>query len=262
MMAGWRGGDEKAFINRGMRKMKKTVLITGSTGGIGAAVALQFAREGWNILGQYRSSERKARALKRSLEKFNAACVFWKVDFLSKAQTMAFIRKMKAYEIHSLVNNAGAYVVKRHFKELTLQNLTDSFMVNTFAPIVLATHVFDRMQKKKYGRIVNISSIAAKYGGGFVYSMHYGCAKRALEGLTKTLARQGAKDNILVNTVRPGVIDTGFHGRSRRDIEKRVPFIPLQRMGTPEEVARLVFYLGSDENQFMTSETVTISGGE
>jgi NAD(P)-dependent dehydrogenase (short-subunit alcohol dehydrogenase family) len=134
-------------------------------------------------------------------------------------------------------------------------------MVNTFAPILLTANIFMRMKEKSFGRIINISSIAAKYGGSG-YSMHYGCSKLALEGLTKTLSREGAEYNVLVNTIRPGVIDTEFHKKYPKDMEKRIAMIPLKRMGTPKDVADMVYYLGSDENKFITNETIAISGGE
>lgn len=242
--------------------MKKTVLITGITGGIGSAIALQFAKEGWNVLGQYHSSPQKMQALKEAIGKFKGECSSFRANFVSKTELGQFINHLKKYKIDSLVNNAGGYVAKRHFEKLTAEDLIDTFMLNTFAPILIATHLFVQMQKRKYGRIVNISSIAAKYGGGFTYSMHYGCAKRALEGLTKTLARQGAKDNILVNTIRPGVIDTDFHKKTRKDINKRIGLIPLQKMGKPEDIAKMVFYLASDQNEFITNEIVTVAGGE
>ena len=241
--------------------MKKTILITGITGDIGYAIALQFAREGWNILGQYHSSQRKMQELKRVIEKLNVKCAFFQADFFSRIQLANFINNIKKYKIHSLVNNAGGYVVKKHFEKLTTENLTDTFMMNTFAPVLITANLFAQMQKRKYGRIVNISSIAAKYGGSS-YSMHYGCSKRALEGLTKTLAREGAKDNILVNTIRPGVIDTALHKKFPKDMKKRIRLIPLQKMGKPGDIAKMVFYLASDQNEFITNEIVTVAGGE
>jgi 3-oxoacyl-[acyl-carrier protein] reductase len=92
--------------------------------------------------------------------------------------------------------------------------------------------------------------------------MHYGCSKRALEGLSKTIAKEGAEYNILVNTIRPGVIDTDFHKKFPKDMRKRIEQIPLKKMGKASDVADLVFYLGSDKNNFITNEIVTISGGE
>lgn len=241
--------------------MKKTVLITGITGDIGSAIALQFAREGWDILGQYNSSKAKVSELKAAIEEFGVTSSFFKVDFTSESKLSKFLRRIKKYEIHSLINNAGSIVIKKHFEELTFENLTDVFCMNTFAPILITTEIFPQMRKRKFGRVVNISSISAKYGGSS-FSMHYGCSKRALEGLTKTLAREGARDNVLVNTIRPGVIDTAMHKKFPKDIKKRIGLIPMQKMGTPEDVAKMAFYLGSDENQFIANQIIAVAGGE
>ena len=92
--------------------------------------------------------------------------------------------------------------------------------------------------------------------------MHYGCSKLALEGMTKTLAREGAEYNVLVNTIRPGVIDTEFHKKFSKDMLKRISMVPMKKTGRPEDVADLVFYLGSNKNNYITNEIVTISGGE
>jgi len=142
-----------------------------------------------------------------------------------------------------------------------LQDIHRTFMINAFVPFVISSAVFIKMKRNNFGRIVNISSIAAKYGGS-AYSMHYGCSKRALEGITKTLSKEGASCNVLVNTVRPGVIDTDFHKKFPKDMQERIKIIPLKRMGQVEEVADMVFFLSSDKNTFITNQTIGVSGGE
>lgn len=249
---------DKSKVNK---TSKRTVLITGATGGIGKETAIRFAQEGWNIIGHYFSSEEKAKQLKKAIDKFKVNCHLFKVDFSSKKEVHSFVDRIKKFNIDSLINNAGTYILSRHFTKLTIDDITDTFMVNAFTPILLAAHIFTQMRKRHFGRVVNISSVAAKYGGSS-NSLHYGCSKLALEGLTKVLAKEGAQYNLLVNTIRPGVIDTEFHQRFPKDMKKRISMIPLRRMGRAADIAEMAFYLGSDKNNFITNEVITISGGE
>ena len=241
--------------------LTKTILITGSTSDIGRKIAIRFAKEGWNILCHYNSSKAKAVELKKVLIKYGGKHELLRADLSSKNQIQSFKNKLDKFNIDVLVNNAGTYTVSKYFSELTIEDITKTFMVNTFAPMIISPYLFMRMREQGFGRIVNISSIAAKYGGSG-FSMHYGCSKRAIEGLTKTLAKEGAKSNVLVNTIRPGVIDTEFHKKFPKDMQKRISMIPLGKMGTPEDIAEMVFYLGSERNNFITNEIITIAGGE
>lgn len=240
---------------------QKTVLITGITSDIGHEIAIRFAKKGWKIIGHYYSSEKKAGELKDEIDILGVNCYLLRADFSSKTEIIRLDKKLQEFQIDTLINNAGTYTESKHFSTLTIDDMIKTFMVNTFAPMLLSNSLFVRMKERRFGRIVNISSIAAKYGGSS-YSMHYGCSKSALEGLTKTLAKEGAEYNVLVNTTRPGVIDTDFHVKFPKDMEKRIAMIPMQRMGNPREVADVVYYLGSDVNSFITNEIITISGGE
>lgn len=252
---------KKDAENRMQKNSNKTVLITGATSGIGREVTIRFAREGWDILCHYFSSENEAEELKKKVAKMGIDCHLYNADFSSRKQILNLIDKLKRFNITSLVNNAGSYTVSKNFSDLTIGDITNTFMVNTFAPMLLSAHIFIQMKKNRFGRIVNISSIAAKYGGAS-HSMHYGCSKLALEGVTKTLAREGACHNVLVNTIRPGVIDTEFHKKFPKNMEKRISLIPLKKMGSPCDIADMAYYLGSEKNNFITNEILTVSGGE
>lgn len=240
---------------------RKTVFITGATSGIGQQIAVAFARQGWDLICHYHRSSQKLKELLRIARKHNVNCEFIRADFVSPGQLKSLQGQIKRWKIDSLINNAGTYISQKHFSRLDLEEIEETFMVNFFSALLISSEAFSNMKKRNFGRIVNISSIAAKYGGSGT-SLAYGCSKCALEGLTKTLAKEGAANNILVNTVRPGFIDTDFHKKFPKDINRRIQMIPLRRIGAPAEVADLVYYLGSERNTFITNETIAVSGGE
>ncbi len=249
-------GKRKSHINSG-----RTILVTGAAGDIGRVIAIRFAEEGWNVLCQYFSSATKAKKLKKMIETYDVECQLLQADFSSGTDIHHFIKKLSTFTIDTLVNNAGVYVSTKHFNKLTVDDITHVFMVNTIAPTLLSSYVFPLMKKRRFGRIVNISSIAAKYGGSS-HSMHYGCSKRAIEGLTKTLSREGAEHNVFVNTIRPGVIDTQAHKKYQKNMKRRIAMVPAKKMGSPHDIADVVFHIGSDKNNFITNEVITIAGGE
>lgn len=247
-------------MNKTKKPPKKVVLITGITGGIGQSTAYLFAQEGWDIIGQYCSSRKASEDLKKELIKFDVDVDMYKVDLLSQSQTNTFLKRVKKRKVDALVNNAGSLICKKTYGKLDWRFLQGSFALNITAPTLLTQAVFPFMRKQKSGHIVNVSSIAAKYGGSMT-SLAYGCSKRALEGLTKTLASEGARSNILVNTVRPGVIDTNFHKKFPKDMNRRAKLVPLRRLGVAEEVARVIYFLVAG-NTYITNETITVAGGE
>ncbi len=134
--------------------------------------------------------------------------------------------------------------------------------LNAKAPFFLARRAFGAMQRRGGGKIINISSIAARYGGSS-RTMHYGAAKAALESLTVGLARAGAPYRILVNAVQAGFIRTPFHRAIKgKDLARRIRMIPLQRAGEPDDVARVALFLASSAGDFITGQIVTVSGGD
>ena len=133
--------------------------------------------------------------------------------------------------IDVLVNNAGWVFGNTHFLNLNPEDWDRTFALNTRAPFLLSRLAFRAMQEQDGGKIINISSVSAKYGGS-AYTMHYGASKAALDALTVGLSRAGAEYGILVNSIRCGFINTAFHrkmGRTEADILKRTELIPLKR---------------------------------
>jgi len=237
------------------------VLITGGASGIGLAILRRFVAEDWNVLCHYHSNKEQAREVQKAALVLGVDCELIQADLSTENGIEHLVHSLKGRAVDSLVNNAGSYIVQKHFSKMTTADLSPSFLLNLAAPFLISSALFPAMCSRGFGRIVNISSIAAKYGGSN-FSMHYGCFKRGLESTTLTLAREGAEQGVLVNTIRPGVIDTSVHRQFPKDMQARLELIPMKRMGTAKEVAELVYYLGSEMNSYITGQTVAVSGGE
>ena len=215
------------------------VLITGISSDIGQVIAEKFHNRGWNVFGTYYKTIYHA-----------SMFTLYKVDFEILGLVNTFVRKLDK-RIDCLIDCVGDYC----------DNSLYTFKLNCISHIILHKELFQKMKKNNFGRIISISSIAAKYGSS-IDNMAYGCSKRALEGIALTLAREGASHNVLANNIRAGCIDTKFHQRHKKDMNKRKEMIPMKKLGTTEDIAKMAYYLGSEENQFITGETITIAGGE
>ena len=157
-------------------------------------------------------------------------------------------------------NNAGM-INPKSILDISIKDFDDTFKVNSRAPFILSRDAFSYMKKNRFGRVINISSIVVNYGKGRNDSIHYAASKATLEILTVGLAKMGAKFNILVNSIRPGVILTKIQ-KNRENLEDRIKMIPIQRAGQVEDISNFVVYLASERGNFITGQTFTISGGE
>jgi len=238
---------------------QQRVLITGGGNGIGLACVEKFLDAGWHVYAHYHHSKKELEGLARQFPG-KLECV--QADFADRRKLRNFLKSLDRIQTDVLINNAAVYDLSKK-KSDRLQAIHDVLAVNVVAPTLITEKVFAKMKKNKKGSIVNISTIAARYGSS-ADSIFYGISKRGLEALTRTLAREGAAFGISVNTVRPGAIDTGFHrkiGRSEKDMQARQSKIPMGRLGTPQEVAELIFHLGA-VHSFATNQTITIAGGD
>ena len=150
--------------------------------------------------------------------------------------------------------------------ELSDDDWNDAIRINLTSPFFLAREATNLMRRQgRGGRITLTSTASAKHGGGSD-TLPYGVAKAGIECLVKALAKDGAPDNILINAIAPGFIETSFHtqrlGRSHAQLEKRKMLVPLQRAGSPEEVAQTIIFLLSSASSFITGQTIEISGGD
>ena len=229
----------------------KTVLITGACGGIGRACLQLFRQNGYRTFAHCRTDEKAVEG------------DFFQADLSSVEETLALATHcLEQGGVDILVNAAGAYPSPEGFTDMLIDELDRVMAVNFKAPLLLSQKLFPIMQERKWGRIINLSSIGVKYGGNPA-TIAYTASKSALETLTLALAKEGAPSNILANTIRVGVTNTLFHQKNPgKDMDARIKMIPLGRMANPEEIARMVLFLAEEGGDFMTGSTITVAGGE
>lgn len=242
------------------------VLVTGASGGIGSAIASAFGQQRAIVGVHYNSSIKRAEALAEKIDRAGGKTVLLKADLLDVAQRDSLVANFieRAGRLDVLINNAGA--VRRYlpFSDLQDDDWDHAFSINAKVPFKLATEAARHMEQHGGGRIINISTTAVKYAG--VNSMHYTASKAALEMIGKTLAKWGASKNILVNTIRCGLIDSGMGasiaGYSKEAYQKRLSLVPVGRAGLPDEVAALALFLASQDACFITDQIWAVAGGD
>lgn len=242
-------------------KMKKTVLITGASRGIGRAAAEAFAKAGYDVAVNYNKSAGAAETLCRELEKYSVKALPFGADVSDKKA----VEKMSA-EIETamgavsvLVNNAGI-AEQALFTDISEEMWDRMFAVNVKGAYNCTQAVLPKMIHEKYGRIINISSMWGISGASC--EVHYSASKAALIGFTKALAKEVGLSGITVNCVAPGVIDTDMNGHlSPEIISELKEETPLNRIGTPREVAETVLFLASEKASFITGQTISVDGG-
>lgn len=235
----------------------KTVLITGASGGIGAATARLFAEKGYCVALNYHQSREAAVALERELGE-NAFAV--KADVSDSAQVKAMFLAVQQHfggGIDVLINNAGIAEFSL-FTDITDEQWRRMFAVNIDGCFYCCREALPHMIAQKSGAIINVSSIWGITGGSC--EVHYSAAKAAVIGLTKALAKEVGPSGITVNCIAPGVIDTKMNrGLFKEDIADLLDETPLQKLGTPLEIAKTAIFLA--ESEFITGQIVSPNGG-
>lgn len=239
----------------------KTVLITGASRGIGKEIAIKFASEGYNIVLNYNTSEAKAKIIAKYIEDMGVKCLLVKADVSIESEVNLMVEKaLKEFgHIDVLVNNAGVALSKL-FQLTTTDEIARVFGVNTFGVINCSKAVVPSMVSEKAGKIINISSIWGKVGASM--ETIYSASKGAVIAFTMALAKELAPSSISVNCVCPGVIDTDMLLEYSEDDKKELKNqTPLNRLGTPQDVANAVYFLASDNATFITGQVMTVDGG-
>ncbi len=237
----------------------KTVLVTGSTRGIGKAIAVEFARRGADVVITGRNKGTAEIVAENIKNEFNVNAYGCELDFSKDVpQQWKEIEKV-AGNIDILVNNAGLTrdtlfirMKDEDWEEVINANLTGTFKITKL--------VVKGMMKKKWGRIINISSVVGFTGNAG--QVNYATTKAGLIGFTKSLAKELASRNITVNAVAPGFIETDMTDKLPAEIkEKYLEQIPVGKFGKPEDVAYAVLFLASEMAGYITGETIHVNGG-
>jgi len=237
----------------------KKVIITGSTRGIGKAIAVEFAKKGATVVITGRSKSNAEIVAKNIIAEFGVDAYGVELDF-SKDITESWKEIESCIDTPDiLVNNAGLTrdtlfirMKDEDWNEVINANLTGTFKITQLA--------VKKMMKKRYGKIINISSIIGFTGN--VGQVNYATTKAGLIGFTKSLAKELASRNITVNAVAPGFIESDMTQQLPEDVkEKYMEQIPLGRFGKPEDVANVVLFLASDNASYITGETIHVNGG-
>lgn len=245
----------------------KVVIITGAGRGIGAATARLFAEQGYKVCINYMADHQSANALVAELQAKGVDCIAVQADIADEAKVVSlFDRVDKALgKLTVLVNNAGIMLPQMRLEDMNAERINKLLSTNVTGYFLCCREAVKRMSTLHGGvggAIVNVSSGAARSGSPNEY-IDYAASKGAIDTLTVGLAKEVATEGIRVNGVRPGPIYTTMHadGGEPDRIERVKQLIPMQRGGTPEEIAQAVFWLASANASYSTGSIIDVTGG-
>ena len=240
--------------------MTKYALITGGARGIGASISRELASMGYCVLINYKSSQQRAEELKKEIEENGGSAELLPFDVSNVEEVDNAIERWEDSHpteyISVLVNNAG---IRNDTLMVFMNNeqWDDVISANLNGPFYVTRRLLKRMMTKRWGRIVNMSSLSGLKG--LPGQVNYSASKAALIGLTKSLAQEVAPRKVTVNAVAPGFIDSDMTAALPKD--ELVKMVPAGRFGKPEEVAALVAFLVSDSAAYITGQVISINGG-
>ena len=247
--------------------MKKIVLITGGSRGIGAATALLAAQHHYDVAISYVQNHAAAQEVVHRLQDLGAKALAVQADVSQESDVLRLFAEVDARlgPITALVNNAGVLDVQSRVQDMTAARISRVFATNVVGSFICAREAVRRMSTAlggQGGTIVNVSSRAAHLGSPGEY-IDYAASKAALDTLTLGLSKEVAAEGIRVNAVAPGLITTDIHasGGEPGRVDRLKSTVPMGRGGTPQEVAQAIVWLLSDDASYTTGTTIDVSGG-
>lgn len=239
----------------------KSAIVTGGSRGIGRAIALELARRGANVLVNYAGSEAKAQSVVDEINTLGVRAIKFQADVANEAEVKEMVKTAvdNFGSVDILVNNAGITRdnLLMRMKESEFDQVINTNLKGVFVCIKAVTR---QMMKQRSGKIINVASIVGVSGNPG--QANYVAAKAGVIGLTKTAAKELASRNILVNAVAPGFISTDMtDALTDEQREAMLSLIPLAKLGEPEDVAKVVRFLASDDANYITGQTIHIDGG-
>lgn len=243
--------------------MRKTVLITGSSRGIGAQTARKFAENGYNVIINYKNSKQEALELLDEIRNKGVESIALKADVSNFQEAQDLVTKSleEFGHLDVLVNNAGI-ACQKLFTDISHEEWTHMFNVNIHSMFNCTKPVVENMLKRHSGKIINISSVWGITGGAC--EVHYSASKAAVIGFTKSLAKELGPSNIQVNCVAPGFIETDMNKNlnlKESEIEDIKKETPCMRLGNVKDVSEAVFFLAGEGANFITGQVIGVNGG-
>ena len=241
--------------------MAKVAFITGVTRGIGKQIAIEFAKDDYDIAFNYRKENEDLENIKKQIKELNVRCLPVKGDVSIFDDTANMVNQIinEFGKIDVLVNNAGI-TKDALLMRMKKEDFEDVINVNLVGTFNVTKNVIPYMIKQRSGRIINISSVVGVSGNAG--QTNYSASKAGIIGFTKSLAKEVASRNILVNAVAPGFIETQMTDVLKQEVKEEIAKnIPLRRMGTPEDVANVVKFLAGEQSSYITGQIINVDGG-